>query len=44
VAPQPDDLAKFATFLQIDLPISRGDKPALQATVVGPQGRLTATS
>jgi len=44
VAPQPDDLAKFATFLQIDLPISRGDKPALQATIVGPKGELTATS
>src|SRR5712692_8178893 len=44
VAPQPDDLAKFATFLQIDLPISRSDKPALQATIVGPQGQLTATS
>jgi glyoxalase-like protein len=44
VTPQPDDLAKLATILQIDLPISRGDKPALQATIVGPQGQLTATS
>ncbi len=44
VAPQPDDLAKFATLLQIDLPISRGDQPALQATIAGPKGELTATS
>jgi len=44
VAPQPDDLAKLVTLLQIDLPISRGDQPALQATIVGPQGQLTATS
>lgn len=44
VTPQPDDLAKLATILQIALPISRGDKPALQATIVGPKGELAATS
>ncbi len=44
VAPQPDDLAKLVTLLQIDLPISRGDQPALQATIAGPKGELTATS
>jgi Glyoxalase-like domain len=43
VTPQPDDLAKLATILQIDLPISRGDKPGLQATIVGPKGELAAT-
>src|SRR6266851_6472105 len=44
VAPQPDDLAKLVTLLQIDLPISRGDQPALQATSAGPKGELPATS
>ncbi len=44
VAPQPDDLAKLVALLQIDLPISRGEKPALQATIASRQGQLTATS
>jgi hypothetical protein len=42
--PKPDDLAKLATLLQLDLPISSGEKPALQATVIGPKGKLSATS
>ncbi len=44
VTPQPNDLAKLATVLRIDLSISRGAKPALQAIIVGPKGTLTATS
>jgi hypothetical protein len=44
VTPHPDDLAKLAAILQIDLPISRGEKPALQAPIVGPRGKLSATS
>ena len=44
VAPQPHDLAKLVALLQIDLPISRGEKPALQATIASRQGQLTATS
>lgn len=44
VSPRPDDLAKQVAILQIDLSISSGEKPALQATIVGPQGELTATS
>jgi len=44
VTPQSDDLAKLATILQIDLPISHADKPALQATIVGPKDELAATS
>jgi hypothetical protein len=44
VTPQPDELRKTVSALQIDLPIARGDKPALQATIAGPKGELTATS
>jgi len=43
VNPHPDDLAKQVAILQIDLPISSGEKPALQATIAGPHGQLTAT-
>ena len=41
---RPDDLVKEVAILQIDLSISRGEKPALQATIAGPQGQLTAIS
>jgi hypothetical protein len=44
VSPHPDDLAKQVAILQIDLSISSGEKPALQATIVGPHGQLPATS
>jgi catechol 2,3-dioxygenase-like lactoylglutathione lyase family enzyme len=44
LTPQPDDLAKLVAILQIDLPISRGEKPALQATIAGPKGQLAANS
>jgi hypothetical protein len=40
----PDDLAKLVVILQIDLPTSSGEKPALQASIVGPHGELRATS
>jgi hypothetical protein len=44
VTPHPDDLAREVGILQIDLSISSGEKPALQATIAGPQGQLTAIS
>jgi catechol 2,3-dioxygenase-like lactoylglutathione lyase family enzyme len=44
VTPNPQELAKRAAILEIDLPISSGQKPALEATIVGPQGQLTAVS
>lgn len=44
VTPQPDELRKTVSALQIDLPIARGDKPGLQATIASPKGELTATS
>ena len=44
VTPSPDDLTKVTNLLRLDVPISRGDKPALQATIVGPKGELAVTS
>src|SRR5229473_97723 len=42
--PNPDDLTKITNLLHLDVPISRADKSALQATIVGPKGELTLTS
>jgi len=42
--PNPDDLTKISNLLQLDVPISRADKSALQATIVGPKGELAGTS
>ena len=44
VTPNPDDLTKITNLLQLDLTISRADKSALQATIVGPKGELAVTS
>jgi hypothetical protein len=44
VTPQPDQLAKLVAILQIDLSISSGERPALQATIAGPQGKLQVSS
>jgi hypothetical protein len=44
VNPDPGGLSKLSAILQIDLSISRGEKPGIQATVSGPKGQLNATS
>jgi hypothetical protein len=44
LAPDPDGLAKFASLLSVNLSISRGDRPMLQAILSGPQGEVTITS
>jgi catechol 2,3-dioxygenase-like lactoylglutathione lyase family enzyme len=44
VSPKPDDLAKLTAALQIDLPITKGETPALQARIAGPKGELRASS
>jgi hypothetical protein len=44
LTPNTDELAKIAKLLQLDLSFSRGDQPALKATVVGPKGELKVTS
>ena len=42
--PNTDELTKIANLLQLDLSFSRGDQPALKATIVGPKGELQVTS
>jgi len=42
--PNTDELTKIANLLQLDLSFSRGDQPALKATIVGPRGELQVTS
>ncbi len=44
VTPNPAALNKIIDLLQLDMLVSQGDKAALQATIVGPQGELTLTS
>jgi hypothetical protein len=44
VTPNPALLNKIIDLLQIDIPVSPGDKAALQASIVGPKGELTLTS
>jgi hypothetical protein len=44
LAPNTDELTKITQRLQLDLPISFGDKLLLQATLVGPKGELTLSS
>jgi hypothetical protein len=44
VTPEPVGLSRLSAVLQIDLPISRGEKSGLQAIVSGPQGQLNASS
>lgn len=41
VTPRTDELTKIVNLLQLDLPVSSGDKPALRATITGPKGELT---
>jgi hypothetical protein len=44
MTPEPEKLAKTAALLLLDLPIAKGAKPQLQATIAGPKGELSATS
>jgi hypothetical protein len=44
LTPNMDELTKIANLLQLDLSLSRGDQPALKATIVGPKGELQVTS
>jgi len=44
LTPNIDELTKIANLLQLDLSFSRGDQPALKATIVGPKGELKVTS
>ena len=44
VTPDPAGLSKLSAILQIDLSISRGEKPGLQAVISGPRGQLNASS
>jgi hypothetical protein len=41
VTPSTEELTKIVNLLELDLPASHGDNPALQATIVGPKGELT---
>ena len=41
VTPRTDELTKIVNLLQLDLPVSSGDNPALRATITGPKGDLT---
>jgi len=41
VTPRTQELTKIVNLLQLELPISSGDKPGLRATITGPKGELT---
>jgi hypothetical protein len=38
--PNADEITKITQQLHLDLPVSLGDKPSLQATIIGPKGEL----
>ena len=44
VTPEPDHLAKTSELLSLDLPITKGAKPQLRATIAGPKGEFSAAS
>jgi Glyoxalase-like domain len=44
MTPEPDKPARTAALLLLDLPIAKGAKPQLYATIAGPKGELSATS
>ena len=44
ITPKADDLRKVAGLLQLDMPVSSGDKTALHAVIIGPMGELALTS
>ena len=41
VTPGAGELTKIVNLLELDLPVSLGDKATLRATITGPQGELT---
>jgi catechol 2,3-dioxygenase-like lactoylglutathione lyase family enzyme len=41
---EPDNLAKTAALLFLDLPVIKGEKPQLRTIITGPRGELSATS
>jgi hypothetical protein len=43
-APNSDELAKHFRLIQIDVTITHSNKPALHASIAGPQGELALTS
>jgi Glyoxalase-like domain len=44
VTSDADELTKIANLLQLDIPITVGEKTMLQATIAGPKGELVLTS
>jgi catechol 2,3-dioxygenase-like lactoylglutathione lyase family enzyme len=44
VTPEPDKLEKTAALLLLDLPVAKGARPQLRATIAGPKGDLFAAS
>ena len=42
--PDPEVFSKQVTLLGLDLPVVRGDKPQLRATINGPKGQFSVTS
>ena len=40
LTPRTEELTKIVNLLQLDLPISSGDNPALRAAIAGPKGEL----
>jgi hypothetical protein len=44
VTPEPEKLAKAAALLLLDVPILKGEKPQLHATIAGPKGDLSTAS
>jgi hypothetical protein len=44
VTPEPDKLARTAALLLLDVPIIKGEKSQLRATLAGPKGELSAAS
>jgi hypothetical protein len=43
-APNTEELTKISSLLRIDVALSSSDRPALQATIVGPKGEIALTS
>jgi hypothetical protein len=44
LTPEPDNLARTAALLSLDVPIVKGEKPQLRATIAGPKGDLSTAS
>lgn len=42
--PNPEALKKQAALVGLDLPVIKGDKPQLRATIAGPKGQFSVTS